>query len=1504
MANKEILINTKIDVDYKDAEKQLKKIDDKIKQFEHKRTVTFDLQSNLEKQIRELETTLEAEKEKLSALKIDLKLSKNSVAPSDVERQTKLVSGLQSQYNKLQASIFRYEDTLDKCNAEINQLTKEGAIYRSVISDGFASGASAAKSTAKNTDKAAAAQKSLSASTDKATKSLKKQGEVGSVSIGKTKTNADRVTQSIKALGDRLTGLVKRVFVFGLITTGLRKVRDWFASILETNVQMQSALANLKGAIYTLVTPLVNTVIPILVKIVNIITTIIYYIEVAITALTGFQFSSIVSDAQALYNAANGTSDSLSDANDNAKELKKTLASFDTLEVLNKDEDTDTLDTGSLSSSSTAPNWSFSKILTDELDELALYVSDALLLLGIILLFSGASIPLGLGLIAVGALSLAGQIDAHWEEVKELVEGSVGTNLDIAGWGQICLGLIMIAVGMTKWGIGLIVAGVTQLALTEAISPGKLKETMTGILQTPIEVSGLVAAAFGILLICCGKTARGLGLLIYGLAEIGLMEYFDPGALKNLIQTPLAGEIITYTSYAMLALGIIALCANRTAAGVALIAMGAAGIWTMGKLNENAISNVVKQPLVATVLTIVGYAAVALGLIMICAGNWFRGITIMVAGLIDIYSVSKWNGTALQSFLNGTLAGTILTILGWAAVACGLVMICTGHVWKGLFVLATGLADVFTQTKWNANGLKTAVAGPLGIVLKIMGYAMIALGLVMICTGHLGVGITLLINGISDLAFEETQLDENSSGFSQFASIVVNGITTAILIKMASSGVKSLISGSFKTTLMSAATEACGNSAVTGAVSKGVASAVETGVSSAGVATAASNAMLGVFTGVAAFFVSLAVVIGLQGDKINETTQEMVDTLETREKSIEEYNQAVRESFAETGVTLNDQAEVAKYTAEQMSSFTINTANDLYSFFSKCSDYTQIQADDWNNIFWLLAETSGLAGNEMAENWGFLQDSLAELGIAFDTETGKIMDASNNVLYQVSQDFLDLIQAANDAGVKIPTDLATQILAGEVTITDAAEQLGISVPESVATGISNDEGKQKVDQAIDNIAGAVEDGVDETASTIESKANETWDRIVASSAEAGVKIPEEITKGIEDGTLSVEEACDLLLDYLKDGVLETGANVEKTVGNTTDTIEKETSETTENVKKQHSDLKKAIQSDAEETEKTYKDTNKNIQTLATETTDHINKKTKKAKQDIIDGSKEASDSMSTKLGTGSSAVQSVNSALKSIGDTAENELGSNSTLTNAVESGESDSRNTWDSAAEWQTFLTDYTNEFEGVFGTTGTVVECARLGWNAVLNMFTLGTMSLKEALSPIKSTIQEAFDFTSDGRISYSINNFFGGIQSTIAYYMNGVISIVESGISSITSGLNSLVTSMNSVVRQAQNIQYKRYTTGSYLYSPYLRRISVPRYAAGTIVPPNSAHLAVIGDNTKEPEVVSPISSMKQAFIEAMQEMGGMNGGNVNVYLDGKQLSNAVSKWQGRTNRAYGL
>lgn len=85
------------------------------------------------------------------------------------------------------------------------------------------------------------------------------------------------------------------------------------------------------------------------------------------------------------------------------------------------------------------------------------------------------------------------------------------------------------------------------------------------------------------------------------------------------------------------------------------------------------------------------------------------------------------------------------------------------------------------------------------------------------------------------------------------------------------------------------------------------------------------------------------------------------------------------------------------------------------------------------------------------------------------------------------------------------------------------------------------------------------------------------------------------------------------------------------------------------------------------------------------------------------------------------------------------------------------------------------------------------------------------------------------------------------------------------------------------------------------------SVPALATGTVVPPNREFLAMLGDNKTETEVVSPLSTMKQAMLEALRESGGSGGGDVilHVYINGRKMAvemvkeiNSMTRESGKT------
>lgn len=71
-----------------------------------------------------------------------------------------------------------------------------------------------------------------------------------------------------------------------------------------------------------------------------------------------------------------------------------------------------------------------------------------------------------------------------------------------------------------------------------------------------------------------------------------------------------------------------------------------------------------------------------------------------------------------------------------------------------------------------------------------------------------------------------------------------------------------------------------------------------------------------------------------------------------------------------------------------------------------------------------------------------------------------------------------------------------------------------------------------------------------------------------------------------------------------------------------------------------------------------------------------------------------------------------------------------------------------------------------------------------------------------------------------------------------------------------------------------------------------------ASGAVIDPNNPFPIVVGDNTKEPEVLSPVSTMKQAFKEALAESGMLKqatqsqaSGTIVLQVDGKTLARAT-------------
>ena len=138
------------------------------------------------------------------------------------------------------------------------------------------------------------------------------------------------------------------------------------------------------------------------------------------------------------------------------------------------------------------------------------------------------------------------------------------------------------------------------------------------------------------------------------------------------------------------------------------------------------------------------------------------------------------------------------------------------------------------------------------------------------------------------------------------------------------------------------------------------------------------------------------------------------------------------------------------------------------------------------------------------------------------------------------------------------------------------------------------------------------------------------------------------------------------------------------------------------------------------------------------------------------------------------------------------------------------------------------------------------------------------------------------------------FNALINLVKTPINAVIDIINGMISGIVSGVNAVIRAINSISFTVPDWVPGIGGKGIGFNIKEFTAPKIPKLATGTVVPANYGEfLAILGDNKREAEVVSPISAMKQAFKEAMTEMGGAGTGtiNLNVYLEGRQIHSEV-------------
>ncbi len=210
--------------------------------------------------------------------------------------------------------------------------------------------------------------------------------------------------------------------------------------------------------------------------------------------------------------------------------------------------------------------------------------------------------------------------------------------------------------------------------------------------------------------------------------------------------------------------------------------------------------------------------------------------------------------------------------------------------------------------------------------------------------------------------------------------------------------------------------------------------------------------------------------------------------------------------------------------------------------------------------------------------------------------------------------------------------------------------------------------------------------------------------------------------------------------------------------------------------------------------------------------------------------------------------------------------------------------------------------EIGTIFEFLKNVLSIVSIKWKVCIQFM---SGQLKPFLTMVKNIISHVIDILS-GLINFVTGVFTGnwkqaweGVKDVLMGILNVIIDKAEGSINRIIGALNAISFDIPDFVPGI----------GGKHFGFSITPVSLPRLASGTVVPRQSREFAaILGDNNRETEVVSPLSTMKQAMIEAIQESGigsQSNSGDIVVTIDGREVFRAVKKQNdsfiGRTGRS---
>ena len=360
--------------------------------------------------------------------------------------------------------------------------------------------------------------------------------------------------------------------------------------------------------------------------------------------------------------------------------------------------------------------------LKANLDNVQAILGGAALAVGAILTFSGANVPLGLGLMVLGGYMLGSAVSENWNSTTATIQDRVTNVMLIISGALLAIGAILtFASSVTRpLGIALLAGGAVVLATAVAENweglPENIKNTIT-IIGLAVGAASLVLGA--ILTFSGAAIPLGIGLMIVGAAELATAAVLGWEALPNDIKQTLT-IIGLAVSAALLVLGA---CLTFTGAaiplGIALLVLGASGLVATAKIGWNTMSDKVKNT-ISIITAILSTALLVIGIILCATGVGVPlGVALIVLGAAGLATAVAVNWDWVKDKINTVLSAALAIISGFGLVL-GILLCLTGAgVPLGIALIFASIKGVKAASDMDDNPVtrfvKKMVNGIIGI---------------------------------------------------------------------------------------------------------------------------------------------------------------------------------------------------------------------------------------------------------------------------------------------------------------------------------------------------------------------------------------------------------------------------------------------------------------------------------------------------------------------------------------------------------------------------------------------------------------------------------------------------------------------------------------------------------------------------------------------------------------------------------------------------------------------